>query len=285
MTATATPQPISPPPSGPPPARPNSALRAALLLIGTVLLIGLLVPTGVRLVALATHENQSGLHQITDEVDSVSLRTVATDVQVRYADVDQVEFEFTQHNPDLILRHSVRGEELSIVVERPGRGLGILTPSLSSRRGANVEVTLPRTSAGADLDLRTTAGDAQIEGDFGGVSVNSTAADLHLTGSAGSLQVDSTATDVIARDLAVSGPVRVDMTAGMVNFHGTELPSSINVGTTATDVLFELPAGEYEIRTSTTASTLTQDLSSTVGAERIYEFRSTAGDLHLRERP
>lgn len=285
MTATATPQPISPPPSATPPARPNSALRAALLLVGTVLLIGMLTSTGVRLVALATHENQSGLHQITEEVHSVSLRTSATDVQVRYADVDHPEFEFTQNNADLILRHSVRGGELSIVVETPTRGLGILTPSLSSRGMSNVEVTLPRASTGVDLDLRTTAGDAQVQGDFGEVSVNATASDVHLDGSAGSLQVDSTATDFIARDLAVSGPVRIDLTAGLVRYHGTELPSSIDLSATATDVLFELPAGEYEIRTNTTGASLTQDLSSTVGAERLYEFSSTAGTLHLRERP
>src|SRR5699024_2794751 len=97
---TATSAHYSPPPSPAAPeqpARPNSALRGVLLLIGTVLILGMIISTGVRVYALATSGDHSGVHQITEPVDSVSVRTTATEVQVQYGTVAQPEFEFTQN--------------------------------------------------------------------------------------------------------------------------------------------------------------------------------------------
>lgn len=277
----------SPPPSSVPagPARPNSALRGVLLLLGTVLILGMIVSAGVRLFALATSEDYSGVHQVTEAVDSISLRTTATDVQVQYGQVAQPEFEFTQNRNDMTLRHTVRNEELSIVVESPARGFGFWRPSLSRHDVSDLVLTLPQDMAGVDLALRTTAGGSTVDGDFGAVQLNATAGDVHLSGSAESLRLDSTATDILVQDFATTGPVRIDQTAGQVRYHGTELPASIDVSVTASEVRFELPTGEYEIVTHTTAGGVTQNLPNTPGAERVYTFESTAGSLHLSERP
>lgn len=287
--ATPPPPPSAPGPSsagGPPaPAQPNSALRGVLLLIGSALLIGILAMTGVRVAMLIGSEDASGMHQITDPVQSLSVRTSATDVQVSFADVQHPEIELQQGRQDLTMRHQVRNGELSIVIESPWRGIALLRPSFSRTDRNQLQVRLPQDLARADLELRTTAGEVTADGDFGALSVNATASDVHLAGSADSLRVDTTATEVIARDFATSGTVRADTTAGDLHYQASELPSAIDVNGTATDVLFELPRGEYEIVTNTTAAGLTQDVPSTAGAEYIYRFNVTAGSVHLTERP
>lgn len=266
------------------PARPNHALRAVLLLLGSLVLIAILVSTGLRVGTYATAQDQSGVHPVTEDVQAVTVKATATNVQVVYGDVDHPQVDYTQGRNDHVLRRHVSGEELNVVVESPGRGIGLFTPTIRGR--SDLQITLPRDADGTDLSLRVTAGNVRVDGDFGEVGMDITATvDAELSGSAQSLTLDSTAARVIARDLETTGPVRVDMSAGELRYHGSALPSAIDVSATAADVTFELPAGEYEIRTSTVAGNVSQGLASTAGAERIYEFSTTAGDIELSQRP
>ena len=285
MTTTATPPP--PPASAPAPgtARPNSALRGILLLIGSILLIGMLVSAGLRIVQLAGFEDHSGTHQVTEAVDSVLLDTSAADVVVQYGDVTHPQIDFDQARDDQVMRYGVRNGELRVDVDQR-RGFWFFGPSIGwGSRGSELTLTLPTGATGMDLSLNTTAGDLQAHGDFGALDIDMTAGQMLLSGGAESVQVDSTAASLRAEDFAVTGPVGVDITAGDLHFEAADLPSAIDVTSTAAGVRFELPAGEYEIRTDSTAGGVNQGVASTPGADRVYTFDSTAGEVVLVERP
>ncbi len=282
MTTTTYPP---PPAQAPGPARPNGALRGILLLIGSVLLIGLLVNAGMRIVQLAGYEDHSGIHEVTEPVDSIALDTAATDVIVQYGDVPHPRIDFDQARDDQALRYDVRGGELRVDVDQR-RGFWFFGPSIGfGSRSSELTLTLPRGLTGADLSLNTTAGDVQAHGEYGALDVDTTAGQLLLSGAAESVQMDSTAASVRAQDFATTGPVRVDITAGELRFEAADLPSAIDVSSTAASVRFELPPGEYEIRTDITAAGVNQGVSSTAGAERVYTFDATAGEVVLAERP
>lgn len=282
MTTTAPP---ARPPSTPAPQPPNPALRGVLLLIGSALLIGLLTVTAVRVVALAGYADQSGMHQVTQPVQSLTVRTSATDVRISFADVPHPQIELDQGRQGQTMRHEVRNGNLLVVVESARRGIGILAPSLSPTGHSVLSVRLPQDLAGADLQVQSSSGQVNASGDFGAVEVDAAAADTELSGSARSLLVNASASDVTARPFAVSGAIRADVLAGGLDFDTPELPSAINVEGAAADVRFELPHGEYQIITHSGASRLTQDVSSTAGAQRVYEFDVLVGAVHLSERP
>lgn len=282
MTTTASaPAPGSTPGPGHPPApsrRPNITLRRVLLTVGAVLIILALAWQGIRLVTLSGYEDHSGSHPITESVTAVDIRSTSTELDVVAGDVSAPVLEFDQGRSDMVLRHDVSGGELSVVVEPRLRGVfGVTTGSASLR------VLLPAGGDGLDLQVRSTAGQVLIDGDYGEVNLDTTATDSTLTGSANDLTTSTTAGEVQADDLQVDGQVRVDATAGDVRFALTSPPEGIEVDTTAAEVHFEIPAGDYRIDASTTAGQVDQHLASNTQADRVYTFTSTAGDITLVE--
>lgn len=284
MTTTApAPPPGGAPGSGRPPApaqQPNITLRRVLLTLGGVLIILALAWQGIRLVNLSGYEDHSGSHPITEPVTAVDIRSTATEVDVVAGDVSEPVLEFDQGRSDMVLQHDVSGGELSVVVEPRLRGV------FGFNNGtANLQLVLPAGGDGPDLQVRSTAGQVLIDGDFGEVDLDTTATDSTLSGSAIDLTTSTTAGEVQADDLQVDGRVQVDATAGNVRFALTSLPESIEVDTTAVEVRFEIPAGDYRIDASTTAGQVEQHLVSNYEAERVYTFSSTAGDIILVEGP
>lgn len=281
--------PNTPPParSAAPGSRPNTTLRRVLLTVGSVLLILLLVTAGYRIAVIGSFEDHSGSYEVTDPLTSVDVRGTDVEIDVRYGPVDAAVIDFDQGRSDLVLRHSVRGGELQVIAEPRVRGpfrVGNWSGTWGGTWGGELHITLPQADDPVDLSARSTAGDVYLDGDFGAVDLQTTAASSTVSGSAESFNADATAGSLTATDLGVSGSIEVQGSAGGVAFTLAELPSSISVDATASDVRFEIPPGQYRIDAEATAGTVTQQVSSSSGADTLYRFRTTAGSIELIER-
>lgn len=264
--------------------RPDRTLRTVLLVLGSVIIVAMLAVAALRLVSVLGYEDQSGTFRIAEPVDRIAIRTAATEVAVAYADVDAPIVEYEQNGADLALRQSVDDGQLRVVVR--SRIWGPFNWSTPRSEPAELRVILPYGSGAAapELEVRTTAGTLEIDGEFASLEVRATAAAVWITGSAESLALTGTASELTVRDFSTDGAVEVGSTAGDVRFRAATLPSSIDVTATASEVWFELPSGEYRIDTDVTAGQVLQEVSSAVGSERRYRFSSTAGDIRLTER-
>lgn len=281
---TATTHTIGPnPPSGGgtplPHARPNVTLRRTLLAIGSVLLILLLAASGYRLALISSFEDHSGSYQVPEPFTTVDVRGASVEIDVTYAAVDTAVIDFDQGRSDLVLRHSVRGNELQVVVEPRSRGL-----FRTHDWGGELHITLPDSAGPLDLSVSSTAGTVALDGDFGAMRLRTTATDSTVRGSAESLNADTTAGSLTAHGLSVAGSVDVQAASGDVDFVLTDLPASIDVGVTAAGIRFEIPPGQYRIDAEATAGSVTQHVSSTPDADTVYRFRATAGTVELIER-
>lgn len=257
----------------------SRALRGVLLLVGTVLLAGLLTMSIVNITAAAGFENQSGVYEIDEPVHRVSTQTTLTDTQVVYGDVDTATVDFAHHRADLNLEYRVQEGELSVEVRHVDRarfGPGFRLP-------AELTITLPRSTSQVDIDLHSTAGVIEAHGDFGDAVFRTHAGRVTLTGSATSVHMESNAGGLAATDFATTGPVTINSSVGGVTFLSSDLPESVDISASVSTIRFSVPAGEYDIRTDTGVGRVHDNLTGTPGAERVYRFTTTTGDIVLTE--
>lgn len=268
-------------PSSPPPTTRTRSLRIALLAVGSALVAAALVLTTVQVVDAATVPDASERVAVPASFATIQADVDAADVSVRYGDVAETTLDFRSSAVPLRLEHEVRGDTLALRVDRRGWwSLGLL-PRFGTAR---LEVVLPRSLAPVALDVRSSAGDTVVAGDFATTALSTSAGDIEISGSTGELRMTSSAGDLTATGLAVRGALTTDASAGDTELSLTSLPTSIQVEASAGDIEAALPDGEYEITTSTSFGDIEQGLRSTPGADRRYRFETSAGDIGLRIR-
>ncbi len=271
------------PPSGP--VTPNRNLRTVLLIVGSVALAIILTITAIgatRAAVASGGDDGDGTRVLAGEVASVRVDASVADLTVQLADVDEPTIEWDSGTTGLRLRSGLDGGELDVRVR--DRGWGPFGWWPDERGGqASLTVLLPERAAGADLDLEATVGVLDLSGEWGDVRVESTVGEVRLTGEAASLDLTATAGSVSGSGLEI-GDVAVESTAGDIDLDFTALPRSIDAATTAGMLRVALPDGEYEIRSETVVGGFTSGLTSAPGAERVYRFESTVGDIVLEPR-
>lgn len=277
------------PTNGPAPAGQNT-LRTVLLVFGSIILAIALAVAGVRVANSLDREDTSGEYTVTQQFESIDLRTSAADVEIHQLQVDKPELRFDQGNTNLRLEHSVSDGVLHITVDHEGLGWWGFGDwnfgdfGLWNNEGAKLIVALPEELDDVSITYDGTAGNLDVAGEYADVNLESTAGDLRLTGGADSLELTTTAGDVTMDDYSLRGPFRSESTAGEGAFQFSTLPERMDVRSTAGDVRVELPRGDYRIETDSTAGEIQQDASSNSSSDRVYVFETTAGDIFISER-
>jgi len=268
------------------PARRPNTLRTVLLVVGSIVIVLVLAFAAVRIVRALNNEDTSGIHPISQSFETLELRSSAADVVIlRESGVDRTELRFDQGDTNLRLEYAVRGGVLKATVGNDDWGWwGFGNWGDWRSRGALITVVLPADADAIALDLRSTAGDVDVDGDFTDVAVRSTAGNVTLSGSAGELRLDTTAGEAALDDFSVSGSFRSETTAGDMDFDFAELPRSIDVRSTAGTVRVGLPDGRYRIEADSTAGSIRNEVSSYASSDRVYRFTTTAGDIELYTR-
>jgi hypothetical protein len=255
-------------------------LRVGLLAAGSALVVGVVVLGGVQFAVATTGEDASGSYAVPDAFTELVVDTSAADVTVRYDEaVSETRLGFDSGGSPLRFDHDVRGGDLHVSVRNPGFWpfSGLFTLGTD----ASLDIVLPAELEPVGLDLETSAGRVEADGEFAAVSVDSSAGDIELSGSADSLDLDSSAGNVSGTGLDVTGAVSSDSSAGNTTLEFVSLPSSIRVDSSAGNVRVALPDGDYDIRTDTAAGSVDQGLRSTPGASRVYRFDTSAGNVVL----
>lgn len=282
MTDTLQTPPPFPTEARPPAPRPDTTLRNALLAVGSVAIVGVLVLGVVQFAQAGTGDDQSGSYEVTDGFESVVIDTSAADVTVRYDDsIDTARIDFDSGDAPLRFEQQVRGDRLAISVRARGWWPFGGLFGLSGLGDATLDVTLPADLAPVGLDIDTSAGDVVAEGEFTDLSLDSSAGNIELAGSADSLTLSSSAGNVSGTDLDVTGAVSGDSSAGNTTLRFITLPSSILLDSSAGNVRVALPDGDYEIRTDTSAGNVELGVVNTPGADRVYSFDTSAGNVVL----
>lgn len=264
------------------PSSRSATLRTVLLVIGSIVIVIVLSITAMRVAAAVTRQDSSGAVPVSDEFDAVELRTSASDVTIDYRDVDETTLEFRQgDSTDVSFEHGVTGNVLRIVIEHRGWwGWDF------GGEGSALEVTLPQSlqSTPISVDLTSAAGDVVVDGRFDAMSVESTAGDVRLSGGATELTLTTTAGDARVEDFALRGDLVGESTADDVFYDFSSIPDGVHIESTAGNVSFTVPEGDYRIETTTTAGEIDSRVSSDVDSDRVFEFRTTAGDILITNR-
>lgn len=268
------------PPSAP--VTPNRTLRTVLLIVGGIALAIILTVTAIgatRAAVASGDDDGDGTRVLAGGIASVRVDASVADLTVQLADVDEPTIEWDSGTTGLRLRTDLDGGELDVRVR--DRGWGPFGWWPDERGGqASLTVLLPERAAGVDLDLEATAGTLDLSGAWGDVRVESTVGEVRLAGRAASLDLTATAGSVSGSGLEI-GDVAVESTVGDIDLGFAVVPRSIDAVTTAGMLRAALPDGDYEIRSETVVGGFTSGLTSTPGAERVYRFESTAGDIVL----
>lgn len=245
-------------PTPPTPRRPRT-LRTVLLVVGSVLLAAVLLLVGLQVASAGDDQDHSRTSTVGETVDRLTVDAAATDVTVRRADVDRPRIVFAAGDTRLRERHWVRDGALTVEVTGPGWGVTDL--SIGVRRGADLTIELPRTTADVPVRIGTSAGDVTVTGRYGALDLTSTQGDVSVSGSAGTVTVSAT-----------SGDVGLELTTA---------PSRVVVDTTSGDQQVRLPRGEYAITAETTVGDVDNALGTDPDADRRYRFTAVAGDVAI----
>lgn len=260
---------------------PQHPLRRILLIVGSVLVASVLVIAVVGVTRAATQEDRTGLYTVEDDFTALDVDVSVANVVVRYGDVEQTELDFDSSGRTIGFAYKVVGDTLRVTVGDtdwwPFGGIGLFELS----NDPTLVVTLPSSLDGLDLAVDGSVGNVDVDGDFGAVALASSAGEIRLSGSAVSLDLESSAGNITGDELDVAGAVEVDSSAGNTTLSFAALPDSIRVEASAGNVRAELPDGEYEIHTDSSLGRVEQGVPSSPGAERVYRFATSAGNLTL----
>lgn len=284
MSQTTAPTPSTPPAgsaSAPAPAGRDHSLRIALIALGSALVIALIALGGTQVALAATGGDDSGTYSESARFSELEIDTSAADVTVRYGAVSETRIEFDSGGAPLRYEQRIDGDTLELGVKSRGWWLFGVIGGFGFDRDAHLEITLPAALAPLDVSVDSSAGDTDLDGDFGALELDSSAGSIRLAGSATSLSAESSAGSINGFELDVSGAVETEASAGATEFSFVTLPSSIRMAASAGGIRVALPSGEYELIVDALGS-VEQGLVSTAGSSRVYSFETSAGNVVLR---
>lgn len=278
----AAPLPSEPYYQGPPARRGRVGLGLALVVVGVLLLAAQLLG-GVGF-------GGGGSYTLVDEQLAgrrLELSVIASDVEVRAWDGDQIRVEAIQHGGS-------RGD-LKVDVEQSGDTVRVTEAAgsmfcLFCSRSVTYRVDVPASVA---AEIKTTSGNIEVTGLSGAVSLSSTSGDVRAEELTSGLIVNTASGDVVLSDIA--GKLQVDTISGDVQLSdGRVEPASVN--TTSGGVELEGVVGALQVGTVSgditvhDAGAITLNLSSTSGeidyagglAAGASSVSTISGDINLR---
>ena len=257
-------------------------LRTALLMGGTIAITALIV--GTVLTVGWTRSDASTRDTISQPFSTIRVSSDATELTVRYAEVDATQVIFHQGNRiwKASLRHDVSGGVLTVA--ETGNSL---TPfGWIPTDPTTLEIVLPKSEEATPpaVDTTTQSGDVHISGRFADVAVNSAAGNITLEGGADSLTVSAQSGNVSVENYLLHGPLTGTTAAGNSDYSFRNLPSHAVLISRAGNITFTVPHGSYLINCRSEAGTVHQTAPSTLGSERVYQLKATAGDITVANR-
>ncbi|HEV7184213.1 MAG TPA: DUF4097 family beta strand repeat-containing protein [Leifsonia sp.] len=261
-------------------------LRAALLIIGSLVLVALTVGAVITIgdAVGGTRKDSSTRLSIEQRFDAVKIDAQAADVSVRYANVSAAQLNFHQGSEirSATLHHSVTGGVLAVTETVNGTLLfGRILADATT-----LELVLPTSQKATPPAIDTTvhAGNLDINGTFAAIAIHSMAGNVTLHGGALSLNVDSQSGNVEATDYILHGPLTGTTAAGDATYNFSTLPDRATLTSSAGNIRFTVPKGSYQISAQAQAGTVRQGVKSTPGASRVYILQTSAGDITVANR-
>lgn len=285
--------PLSPPPAvstpvpGPTPPSSGSGAKAASIAIAVFGGIALLGTGGTA--ALAATSDLTRVDEVqtmgVDGIEGIDLDVGASQVTVRFGDIDEATLEITGTN-DRDWR--LERDEDDLVVHSPDRGFGWWFGDGLFSGGwlddERVVLTLPEQLNNGQLDAELTlgAGSLDVDGDFDSLDVEVGAGALSVTGSA--VSVDAVISAGRA-DLDLHNVQEVDLTvaAGRLEaaFTGTA-PSETTLDVSAGSLELTLPDEQYNLQQDVSAGSLENDLQTSSASRNTITVSLSAGSAVLR---
>lgn len=223
-----------------------------------------------------------------DRSDSVDVAGVteldadvsASDVSIRFADVDEAELTVTGSNRDWRLERD--GETLRLHSPEWGWGGSWWRMFDDWNNDETVELVLPQALSGLDADLGLSAGSLDVDGDFGELDAEVSAGSLRIVGTAQSLSADLSAGRA---DIEISGADEASfgLSAGdLVARLSGPAPSEVEVSVSAGSLELTLPDEEYNVTQDVSAGSLDNGLQTYSNARNEVFVELSAGRVELR---
>lgn len=220
-----------------------------------------------------------------DGVDSLDIDVAASDVKVRFGDVDEAILETTgARSSDWTMKRD--GDEL--VVSNDDNAFGWFGGGFGSNwfnDDTQVVLTLPESLNETDMDAEFSlgAGRLDIEGMFGEVDIEMGAGALRMVGSATSIDADISAGRA---DLNLVGVTEADFTisAGkLVASISDTPPKLITFDVSAGSLELTVPDEAYDVSQEVSAGSLDNRLDTSTSSRYKIDATVSAGSAILRE--
>ncbi|WP_221585972.1 DUF4097 family beta strand repeat-containing protein [Microbacterium sp. G2-8] len=281
------PQPPAPQPAASPPAAQSDASRVgarALAITVTVLGAGALVVSGVgaAFATVGTTMYSSTAEEATSSLpaavgdDALDIDLQAGELDIRFADVDEVEFRSRTSQGAWTFDRSGG----TIVVSSPRGEFNLFGPGNWGER-AEATLTLPESYEGIDLDVDVAAGEFTAEGVFGEVTYGMEAGSLEIEGSAETVASEMAAGRAV---LELDSVRTADLTvmAGRLDADFTgDPPEAVSVDLTAGSAELTLPDVPYDVSVQREAGNVESSLEERSDADRTVDIDVAAGHVAL----
>ena len=213
-----------------------------------------------------------------DGIEGVDLDASASEVTVRFGDTDDATLTVSGGRGDWTLQRE--GDEL--VVRSPHMDFDWWFGGNWFGGEERVLLTLPESVAGIDADLNLSAGNLDVEGDFGEVTIGVGAGSVRAEGSATTLTVDMSAG---TSDMEFEGVSEADIlvAAGDMNLTLTgAAPDAVDIDVSAGSLTMLLPDAEYNVLQDVSAGSLDSRVDESSSSERTIDVSLSAGNVTLR---
>lgn len=215
-----------------------------------------------------------------DGVTSIDLEADASDVTVRFGDVDEAMLTVTGSRGGW----SLERDEEELVVRSPRAPFGWwLGGNWFDDDTERVLLTLPNSlkSERVDADFTLSAGSLDVSGDFGDLDVTVNAGDFQIEGSARELGAHMNAGSA---ELELDGVREADLgvTAGdlYVTLTG-EAPDDVEIDVNAGSLELTVPDVEYLVVPEVTAGELDDRVARSSSSRHVIDVSIAAGDVTL----
>lgn len=254
------------------------AIGITLGIFGAIALVGTGATAAVGATAQLMQPGDSAMSVDGTGIRAVDLDIGASDVTVRFRDVDEVELtvEGGSRGAWTLDRD---GDEL--IVHSPNRTFGWWFGGWFNS-DERVTLTLPESAAGLDADVDLGAGAVEMVGDFGELEVRLGAGYISVDGTAETVDADISAgradlnlVDVSDADLTVAAGELV------AEFSGSA-PDAVRIDVSAGSLRLTLPDDTYRVSQDVSAGSLDNRLDTASSARSTIDVSVSAGSAILR---
>lgn len=289
LSATAAANAAPPTPPVPPSAAPadggvgrTSGAKALTVITAVVGGLALLGAGGTAAAAAVGDLSRTNSEQSVnvDGIDTLDLDASASTVTVRFSDTDDAVLTVAGGRGDWTMER----ENGELVVRSPRAFLPWWFGGTWFGGEERVVLTLPESLQSSSLDARLSlsAGDLDVEGEFGELAIDLGAGSVVADGSATSLTVDMSAG---RSDMEFDGVSEADISvsAGNMDLVLTgEAPDTIGIDVSAGSLSIVVPDAEYNVLQDVSAGSLDSRVDESTNASRTIDVSLSAGDVKLR---